>query len=235
MKQKHTHLFGGAGFYAVLAVCLVAVGVASWFWLFRDRPATAPDSSAETAAPTESAQVDAPASIPADNQDAVVPEHPQIPGVPAKSVSTSEAAKSAAASAPDLVVSPLNGTVVSAFSMDRLTYDKTLNDWRTHNGVDISASAGTKVQAASAGTVKSVENDPLMGTTVTVEHTGGYQTIYANLEAQPTVKQGDSVSAGQILGAVGSTSLVEKSEGPHLHFSVLKNGQPVNPETFLKK
>lgn len=236
MKHKPTNILGGAGFYAVLAVCLVAVGVASWFWLFRDRPATAkPDSSAETAASAKSAQTNAPAAIPADNQDAVVPEKPKIPGVPAQSVSDAKPAKTAAASAPGLVVSPLNGTVLAAFSMDHLTYDKTLNDWRTHDGVDISASAGTKVQAASAGTVKSVEDDPMMGTTVTVEHTGGYQTVYANLEARPTVKQGDSVSAGQILGAVGSTSIVESSESPHLHFSVLKNGQPVNPETFLKK
>lgn len=234
MKQKPTNILGGAGFYVILAVCLVSVGAASWFWLFRDRPATAPDSSAETAAPASSAEVNGPAEIPADNQDAVVPEHPKIPGVPAQSVSQTAPAKPAAA-APDLVVSPLNGAVLSAFSMDRLAYDKTLNDWRTHNGMDIAAGAGTKVQAASAGTVKSVEDDPMMGTTVTLEHAGGYQTVYANLESQPTVKAGDSVSAGQILGAVGSTSIVENSEGPHLHFSVLKNGQPVNPETFLKK
>jgi murein DD-endopeptidase MepM/ murein hydrolase activator NlpD len=229
MKQKPTNILGGAGFYAVLAACLIAVGAASWFWLFRDRP-----GSAETGA-ASSAQADAPADLPADNQDAVVPEQPKIPGVPAKNVSAPAPAKPAASSAPDLVVSPLNGTVLSAFSMDSLAYDKTLDDWRTHNGVDISAGAGTKVQSASAGTVKSVENDPLMGTTVTVTHTGGYQTVYANLEAQPTVKAGDSVSAGQILGAVGSTSIVENAEGPHLHFSVLKDGQPVNPETFLKK
>lgn len=240
MKHKPTNILGGAGFYAVLAVCLIAVGVASWFWLFRDKPAASaakPDSSAQTTASTKSAQANASASIPADNQDAVVtPQKPKIPGVPAQSVSKTVPAKSASsASSPSLVVSPVKGAVLSAFSMDHLTYDKTLNDWRTHDGVDISASAGTKVQAACAGTVKSVENDPLLGATVTLEHTGGYQTIYANLEARPTVKQGDSVSAGQILGAVGSTSIAESSEGPHLHFSVKKNGTPINPETFLNQ
>lgn len=240
MKHKPTNILGGAGFYVVLAVCLIAVGVASWFWLFRDKPtasAAKPDSSAQTAAPAKSAQANAAASIPADNQDAVVtPQKPKIPGVPAQSVSKTAPAKSASsASSPSLVVSPVKGAVLSAFSMDHLTYDKTLNDWRTHDGMDISASAGTKVQAACAGTVKSVENDPLLGATVTLEHTGGYQTIYANLEARPTVKQGDSVSAGQILGAVGSTSIAESSEGPHLHFSVRKNGTPINPETFLNQ
>ncbi len=241
MKHKPTNILGGAGFYVVLAACLIAVGVASWFWLFRDRPAASaakPDSSAQTAAPAKSAQANASASIAADNQDAAVtPQKPKIPGVPAQSVSQqiTPAKPAVSASSPSLVVAPVKGSVLAAFSMDHLTYDKTLNDWRTHDGMDISAAAGTKVQAACAGTVKSVENDPLLGTTVTLEHTGGYQTIYANLEARPTVKEGDSVSAGQILGAVGSTSIAESSEGPHLHFSVRKNGTPVNPETFLNQ
>lgn len=226
MKQKPTHLLGGVGFYAVLAVCLVAVGAASWFWLFRDRPAEAPASSA---------QANAPASIPADNQDAVVPQKPEIPGVPAQTVSETEPAEAVSAPEKPLVVSPLNGAVVAAFSMDRLTYDKTLNDWRTHDGVDIAASAGTHVQAACAGTVKAVENDPLLGAAVTVEHDDGYRTVYANLEARPTVKAGDTVTAGQVVGAVGSTSIVENAEGPHLHFSVTKDGKPVNPETFLSR
>lgn len=233
MKHKPTNIFGGAGFYVVLAVCLVAVGAASWYWLLRDKPAAA-TAPTESTAPEKSTQADAAAAIPADNQDAVVPEQPKIPGVTAQSVSNTEPVKTAAAE-PELVVSPLNGTVLAAFSMDHLAYDKTLDDWRTHDGVDIAAAAGTKVQAASAGTVKSVENDQLLGTMVTVEHAGGYQTIYANLEAKPTVKQGDAVSAGQTIGSVGSTSIVENSEGPHLHFSVLKDGKPVNPDTFLKK
>ena len=101
--------------------------------------------------------------------------------------------------------------------------------------MDISASAGTTVMAASAGTVLAVTDDALMGTTVTIEHSGGYQTTYANLQAKPAVSQGDTVSAGQIIGAVGTTAAAESAQGPHLHFSVTQDGDAVDPNSFLKQ
>jgi murein DD-endopeptidase MepM/ murein hydrolase activator NlpD len=125
--------------------------------------------------------------------------------------------------------------VLAAFSVDQLAYDPTMEDWRVHDGVDIAAKPGTTVLAASSGTVQSVEDDALMGTTVVISHDGGYQTTYANLQAQPTVQTGDSVSAGQIIGAVGSTAAAESAQSPHLHFAVSKDGDVVDPEEFLGK
>lgn len=101
---------------------------------------------------------------------------------------------------------PLRGEVLTAFSMEELVYNRTLGDWRTHNGVDIAAKAGTTVLAACAGAVQTVTEDPLLGTTVVLEHDGGYQTTYANLQADPGVEVGEAVSAGQIIGAVGTTA-----------------------------
>ena len=138
-----------------------------------------------------------------------------------------------AAEAPRLIVSPLNGEVLAAFSVDQLAYNPTLGDWRTHDGVDISAKPGTTVLAASSGTVTAVEDDPMMGTTVVIEHDGGYQTTYANLQDTPTVSAGDAVSAGQIIGAVGTTAVAEAAQSPHLHFSVSKDGAFVDPNEFL--
>ena len=135
---------------------------------------------------------------------------------------------------PRLVVEPLKGEVLTAFSMDQLVYSPTLADWRTHDGVDISAKPGTTVLAASAGTVTSVEDDPLMGTTVVIEHQGGYTTTYANLQTKPTVQPGDPVTAGQIIGAVGATAAAEAAQSPHLHFSVALDGEAVDPVAFLK-
>ena len=139
------------------------------------------------------------------------------------------------AEAPRLIVNPLEGEVVAAFSMDALVYNPTLEDWRTHNGVDIAASAGDSVLAASSGTVLSVEDDPLMGTTVVIEHAGGYQTTYANLQSETSVEAGDTVSAGQIIGAVGDTAAAEAAQGPHLHFSVTKDGEPMDPQEYLNQ
>ena len=137
-----------------------------------------------------------------------------------------------AAEAPRLVVTPLRGDVLTAFSMEELVYSPTLGDWRTHNGVDIAAQQGTTVLAASAGAVLSVTDDPLMGTTVVLEHDNGYQTTYANLQAKPNVEAGDPVSAGQIIGAVGTTAAAESGQ-PHLHFAVTKDGKAVDPNEYL--
>jgi len=136
---------------------------------------------------------------------------------------------------PALVVAPLQGETVAAFSMDALQYSETMGDWRTHDGIDIAAEAGTPVCAASSGTVLDVRNDDLTGATVVISHDGGIDTVYANLQAQPTVEVGDYVTAGQMIGAVGHTALAESAEPPHLHFGVTKDGEPVDPEAYLKK
>ena len=75
----------------------------------------------------------------------------------------------------------------------------------------------------------------MMGTTVVIDHGDGCQTTYANLQAQPAVEAGDTVSAGQIIGTVGSTAAAESAQAPHLHFAVAKDGDAVDPEEFLNK
>ena len=135
--------------------------------------------------------------------------------------------------APRLVVSPLVGEEVAAFSVDELKYNETLGDWRTHDGVDIAAEVGTQVLAACSGTVTQVIDDDLMGTSVTIAHDGGYETVYSNLQSVPTVSEGQEVSAGEVIGAVGSSSIAEFSMPAHLHFSVSKDGVPCDPAEFL--
>ena len=68
----------------------------------------------------------------------------------------------------------------------------------------------------------------------TLEHEGGYETTYANLQSKPTVETGDSVSAGQIIGAVGTTAAAE-SGAPHLHFAVSRDGKAVDPRAYLEQ
>ena len=84
------------------------------------------------------------------------------------------------------------------------------------------------------GSVASVADDDLMGTTVVIAHDGGYETTYSNLQSVPTVAPEQYVSAGQVIGAVGTTSLAEASMSPHLHFSVTKDGEIIDPQKFLK-
>ena len=233
-------IFGSAGFYAVLALCVLAVGVGGSFALFagRDKPAEesvpqrtdliAP-SAVEPAAPELPALVETIA--PAEDEAAETPEQEAPPPMPELPVDDTPVV----VEAPRLIVSPLNGEVVTVFSVDQLVYNETLADWRTHDGIDISAVQGTTVLSASSGTVSSVTDDPLMGTTVVISHDGGYQTTYSNLQARPNVEAGETVSAGQIIGAVGRTASAEAAHSPHLHFSVTKDGEPVDPSEYLKR
>ena len=238
MENKLRSVLSGTGFYVLLAVCLIVAAVSGWFLLFGT------DSAPEEEAPP-------PAAVSAPARDVYVPE-PEDMGGPEDEPSAEVSAPAPVeveivpampevpvddtpviAQEPRLVVEPLKGEVLMAFSVDQLVYSPTLADWRTHDGVDISAAPGSTVLAATSGTVASVEDDPMMGTTVTIDHEGGYTTVYANLQAKPTVLPGDLVTAGQIIGAVGSTAAAEAAQSPHLHFSVTQDGEAVDPSEFL--
>ena len=112
--------------------------------------------------------------------------------------------------------------------------DGTTADWRTHDGVDIRAEEGDAVKTAAAGTVKEVRYDDLMGVTVVISHADGYETQYSSLQQEPPVEQGKTVKAGDIIGLVGSTAAAEGDVGPHLHFSVSKDGRVVDPQEYVK-
>ena len=131
------------------------------------------------------------------------------------------------------VVSPLDGTTVTVFSMSELLYDETMADWRTHEGLDIQAAEGDAVKTAAAGEVTSVTRDELMGTTVCITHSGGYVTRYSSLQENPPISQGQQVKAGDIVGYVG-TAAAEASMGPHLHFAVEKDGSLIDPKEYIK-
>nr|WP_325179113.1 M23 family metallopeptidase [uncultured Oscillibacter sp.] len=233
MEHKLKSVLSGTGFYLLLAVCLVTAAVSGWFLLFgRDEPAqeeTPPPAA--VSAPVENAYV--PEPEPEEDEPPVEASAPVeveiVPTMPEVEIDDTPVM----AEPPRLVVEPLKGEVLMAFSVDQLVYSPTLADWRTHDGVDISAKPGTTVLAATAGTVASVEDHPLMGTTVVIEHEGGYATTYANLQAKPTVEPGELVTAGQIIGAVGTTASAEAAQSPHLHFSVTRDGEAVDPSEFL--
>lgn len=238
MEHKLKSVLSGTGFYLLLAVCLIAAAVSGWYLLFAaDKPAVedAPPTEA-VSAPARDVYVPAPAPEPEPEEDeppaeASAPVEVEIvPTMPEVKVDDTPVM----AEPPQLIVEPLKGEVLMAFSVDQLVYSPTLADWRTHDGVDISAKPGTTVLAATAGTVASVEDHPLMGTTVVIDHQGGYTTTYSNLQSKPTVEPGDLVTAGQIIGAVGTTAAAEAAQSPHLHFSVARDGKAVDPSEFLK-
>ena len=129
---------------------------------------------------------------------------------------------------------PVSGETVAAYAMDCLSYNQTTRDWRVHNGVDLAAETGTAVLAAADGVVYTTYNDDIMGTTVVIRHDGGYTTQYSCLQKDPPVQEGQTVSAGDIIGYVGTTAAAESDMGPHLHFSVSKDGEIVDPAEYVE-
>lgn len=122
-------------------------------------------------------------------------------------------------------------TVIKAAALNRLVYNETLKQWRSHNGVDFEAEAGSDVMSIAAGTVTKVENTILEGVVVTVAHEEGFESIYKGLESA-TVADGDSVAAGAVLGKVG-TMMCEKSAGAHLHLEMKKDGAFVAATDYI--
>jgi murein DD-endopeptidase MepM/ murein hydrolase activator NlpD len=122
---------------------------------------------------------------------------------------------------------PLNAKVSSSFGFrkDPLTGKK-----KFHEGMDLAAKEGTDVKAVMAGRVQIVDDQKGYGKVVVLDHGQGYTTLYAH-NSDITVKTGDWVQKGSTIAKVGSTG---RSTGPHLHFEVIKDGQKLDPEEYLK-
>ena len=220
-KKGAASLLRSRGLYIALALCLVAAGTVGYLTTLQ-RPAV------ETVVPEEVEVeiVRPPVTIPEIKKP--LPAAPVIVPVEEETVPVSGPEELL-----PQVVSPLDGTTVTVFSMTELMYDDTMADWRTHNGLDIQAGEGDAVKTAAAGTVASVINDEMMGTTVTIDHAGGFTTTYASLQKDPPVTAGQQVAAGDIIGRVGSTASAESSMGPHLHFSVYQDGELIDPSEYV--
>ncbi len=123
-------------------------------------------------------------------------------------------------------VRPVPGAVTSGFG-PRL--HPILGYYRMHTGWDMSAGTGTPIASATAGTVILAGWFGGYGNTVVVDHGGGLTTLYAH-QSSLAVSYGAAVGAGDVVGYAGSTGL---STGPHLHFEVRVNGNPVDPAGYL--
>ena len=241
--KKLEGFFTGKGFYIVLFLCAAVIGVSAWMMAtgnetmendpVRNNSVNLDDKRVETVivpaqggtAETGALEADAPEV----NTEGLA-ENAEVQD--SEAVAAVEEQPVVEAAAP-IYVWPVAGQVERAHSSDTLSYDQTLRDWRTHEGIDIIAELGAPVVAAHSGSVESIVQDSLYGTVVTVSHGDGTRTIYANLAENPPVTVGDWIDCGTTIGSVGSTALCEISQTSHLHFAITVNGTAADPMDYL--
>lgn len=227
-QSKLEQFLAGKGFYIVLALCIVVIGISVW--------------SIQNHSLSKSIDIEPDISLEehADEDTAPVMSQP-TPAPVIEEIDTENAVETGVYSEGEEYpetktwVRPVEGEVGREYSIDALKYDVTMDDWRTHEGLDITAAQGSAVGAMSDGEVLSVENDELYGTTVTIDHGDGVTAVYSNLEDTPPVSAGDSVKAGDTVGAVGRTAICETNQPAHVHIEVFKDGGSVDPANYMPK
>ncbi|MBR2503845.1 MAG: M23 family metallopeptidase [Oscillospiraceae bacterium] len=244
MKKK---LFGSLGqsirtnwVIVLLSLCVVGAGALSFYTVSdineKLKNQQLPDPDMVVQENTE--------QQPPQQQQAEEVQKPQQ-NVPLKPSAPPQNAEAAAQSAPQPSASPeaekesrkdfvlpVDGKIVAAFSGNELVYNKTMDDWRTHNGIDIKAPAGTAVQACCDGTVTAVYQDGMLGCVVETDN-GSYTVRYCGLDSGVSVQKGDRIKQKQPIGKVGEIPL-EMAADSHIHLEIIKDGQYKNPDSYLE-
>lgn len=129
---------------------------------------------------------------------------------------------------------PISGEIQKPYSTDKVIYSKTLELWKTHDGIDISSAIGTNVKSIEKGIVEKVYEDSFYGITVVIDHGQGYKSSYSNLDKKVSVKAKQNINKGQVIGKISNTSIGEIKDDPHLHFMLFKDNNNVDPTYIFK-
>lgn len=241
-KSKFEDFIRSQGFYVALALCLLVVGAAIVISVLPGNENTGEQEAQlnpieeigqEQEAVASATQMPVIHILPSVTAAPEQEEEPETVTEPVMATAT-EAPTTQQVSGTTKAPAPVQGKVIWEFAMDRLLYSKTLDQWTTHEGVDIGCEEGTKVKAVLAGTVEEVREDDALGYTVVISHPGDKKSLYANLSSEVPVKAGDKVNAGDTVGLVGHSSLLECGDESHLHFGFYVKGVAVNPGKYVR-
>lgn len=229
-NSKFIKFLSGKGFYAILAVCMVAIGVAGYLAVANlgiKQPEVDPSPSSVEELPGTISQNSIPetptSQAPVDNKTESQPYESTTstkPTAPQKGVAK-------------YFVLPITGEVIKDFSDTQLQFSNTYSDMRMHTGVDIAPNSGTVVKSAGDGWVTDITDSADYGTVITVDHGNNITAKYCGLK-NVTVKKDSVVSAGQALGEI-DTVPCECVDKAHLHFETYKDGKAISPFSLIDK
>lgn len=237
MKDSFGNFMAGKGFYIVLLLCVAALGVSGYYLFSGMRKETRPVSGPVTVVVTPTPRPTPTAAVTKETPTPPSVATPLPKPTPAPAQTAAPVATPAPTAPPTATATvytwPVKGEILREHDLETLAYDRTMADWRTHDGLDIACPPGTQVMAPAGGTVSDIYTDDLMGKTVVITHAGGMVSVCANLAEPVTVEIGDTVRTGAIIGAVGKSAIAESQEGSHLHLSMTKDGVSVDPLDYL--
>lgn len=220
--------------YTILTLVVVSVICVTVFTFVSARKRTEPEpvlpgETDEESSPSE------PANASGENSEILPTVQPAVSSeLPSESPKTSDM-KPTDGKATESYCLPTDGYVMKECSIALPVWSETMQDYRAHTGIDISAAVGTQVVAIANGLIREITDEPMMGHTVRIEHDGGLVSVYQNLMAEETegIAVGMTVSKGQVIGAVGESALAEVAESDHLHFELYRDGALTDPCELL--
>lgn len=215
---KNNSALSKLGFAAVVCLCLLCVGAATWLGLERldsSMPVES-DASRPTSSAVSSLQQDRPDEV---SSYTPAPQSSQ-PSLSGDTVPT-------AAPVAGFFVMPLTGEIIKGYDAEKLQYSMTYKDWRLHPAVDIAGEKGCEIKAAGDGKVSRIYADDELGAVVEIDHGAGITAQYASLESVQ-VGEGDIVAVGDVIGYLDIVPC-EGVEQVHLHFAMYKDGKSISP------
>ena len=221
-KNKFIKFLSGKGFYAAVGVCLLALGITA-IAVTNNIPKT-PNIPEEEPLSSINIITEIPSSE--------TPVAGNVSGVKAEIEEQTKKEEPKKSTVASFFTLPLTGEVIKGYSESELVHSKTYGDMRLHLGLDIKAKSGDTVKSSGDGVVLGIAKDPLYGTMVTIDHGNEIVVLYCGLNDSVKVKKGETVTAGQIIGAVGEVPC-ESSDESHLHLAFKENDKYISPLSLI--
>lgn len=226
--------------YAILALCVAGVGIATWY---STSAKLLPNTQDETTSEGITAKIDADdltkASDPVtttkpDTSNDATPENSGDAESPTEEGGVAVLASKDSVARAETFSLPLEAGIAKAYSNGEMVQSKTMGDWRVHNGVDFKGTVGDAVKAINNGVVKAVYDDVLWGTVVEIDHGQGMIAKYCGLGKGSTPEVGEKVKINDRVGNLG-TIPIESADDVHLHLEILQDGKAVEPLAAMGK
>ena len=257
--QRVLQFVENKGFYMILGLCVVAIGVSAYVLFFTtpeqapltgqittEEPqagvvgqvpnVTVPDEPKEERSPvTQEPELKEPNPQPVDLPEPQ-PQEPQPASAPVEENLSNAVQVGAHTTVKEPVFTlPIQSAEIQReYSGNELVSDPTMGDWRTHNGTDFACDEGDNVMAVLDGSVAEIYEDALMGASIRVDHGAGVESRYCGVVVADGLKVGSSVTAGQTIGRADRSNLAESAQETHLHLEMTEDGLYVDPMTILK-